>query len=434
MSIPVLFGLMGFVVDLGWAYWRREAAKTAAQSAASAVAASAGSTAPTAQANTNCPATLDSSKPWNVGCQFAIQNGFTNGANRQTVQIQIGSGSTGIPVTGVAPTKYWVTATVSESIPSLFAIFSGTNGLQVTAQATTAVYNGGASGCVYILNKNTDGSSNNTAFTVTGGVGTTHCGYYVNGTNSASFNMTGGGIDLGSSGAKVNLQAASTANWPPSGGSILPAPTTNNVTWAQGTWPVSNPFTGATVPTPGTCLADPNITSGTVSIPAGTYCSGITIKGGSVTFQSGTYIIGDGTAAHAGASIQIKGGSPFVDATAGVTLYFAANAGTLKVTGNGLNLNAPTGGPYDGIAVWKPAYSSGTSENVSWTGGNININGVIDMPDANLTYTGGTTQVNQSMIVDTFTLTGGNIGGPATSKYLTGVGTGSSSGGTYMVE
>ena len=150
--------------------------------------------------------------------------------------------------------------------------------------------------------------------------------------------------------------------------------------------------------------------------------------------QSGLFIIGDGTPAHAGVNFSVSGGSSYVDATSGVTLYFAANAGTLKVTGDGLNLNAPTGGLYDGIAVWKPNYTAATSENVSWTGGNININGVIDMPYANLTYTGGTTQVNQTIIVDTFKLTGGNIGGPATSKFLTGVGTGSSSGGTYMVE
>ena len=121
LSLPVLFGLIGMVVDSGWANWRKEAAKTAASAAASAVVAAAGSTVPATQASTSCPSTIDTSKPWNVGCDFAIHNGFSNGVNNRTVKIQIGSGSTGIPVTGVSPNKYWVSATVTEQIPALFS-------------------------------------------------------------------------------------------------------------------------------------------------------------------------------------------------------------------------------------------------------------------------------------------------------------------------
>src|ERR1700744_3778981 len=44
MSLTVLLGVIGLVVDFGWAYWRKEAANTAATSPASA-AISAGATA-----------------------------------------------------------------------------------------------------------------------------------------------------------------------------------------------------------------------------------------------------------------------------------------------------------------------------------------------------------------------------------------------------
>ncbi len=417
LGLSVLFGMLGLVVDIGWAYYRKEAARTAAQAAAAAVVAAAGSTIPTAQSSTTCPSSLDSGKPWNVGCQFAVNNGFTNGSNNDTVSIQIGSGSSGIPVAGVSPTSYWVSATVSENIPTLFSRVLGQSGITVNVRSTTAVYSG-AGGCIFVL----DPSAAN-AFKVSGGTTTTGCGFYVDSTSTSAFNLTGGNIGLTGSGTKVNLTAASISPWPPTGGTVSPSLT--DVLMSQTA--VSNPITGLTAPTPGTCLADPNITAGTHTIPSGTYCSGITIKGGTVTFSAGLYDITSG-------SVKISGGSAYVDATAGVTFYFAPTAGTLAVTGDGLNLTAPTGGTWDGIAVWKVASCTprNTCDPWDWTGGNVNINGVVDLPNSYLKYTGGGTSVHETIVSDAFTTTGGTIAGPATSKYYTGAG--SNTGGTYVVE
>jgi hypothetical protein len=415
----VLFGLLAFTVDFGWARFRREAARTAAQAAAAGVVAAAGSTVPPSQSDTTCPTTPDSTTPWNVGCQFAIQNGFTNGVNNQTVSIQIGHGSTGIPVSGVSPSGYWVSATVSENIPTLFSRVLGQTAMSVSARSTTAVYNGTA-GCIYVLDPTVAN-----AFRVSGGVTTVPCGFYVDSTSTSAMNLTGGNIDMGTSGAKVNLTASSILPWPPTGGTVNPS--LSSVAMGQPSF--SNPVSGLTTPTAGSCLSDPNYTSGTHTIPSGTYCSGITIKGGSVTFSGGTYIITSG-------SVKISGGSPYVDATAGVTFYFAPTAGTLAVTGNGLNLNAPVGGSMDGIAVWKEASCTprATCDTWSWTGGDVNINGVVDLPNSLLNWTGGGNQVHETIVCDAFTTTGGAVAGPATSKYLTGAGSGSSSGGTYQVE
>src|SRR5215469_8933573 len=108
MSMPVLFGILGMVVDIGWAYWRKEAARTAAQAAAMAVIAAAGNNTPTTQASTNCPSNLDITQYWEVGCAFATQNGFTNGSHHQSVAIQVGDGSTAMPVSGYSQSKYFV--------------------------------------------------------------------------------------------------------------------------------------------------------------------------------------------------------------------------------------------------------------------------------------------------------------------------------------
>src|SRR5215831_21589 len=43
LSLTALLGAMGLVVDFGWAYWRKEAAATAATAAASAAIAAANS-------------------------------------------------------------------------------------------------------------------------------------------------------------------------------------------------------------------------------------------------------------------------------------------------------------------------------------------------------------------------------------------------------
>jgi len=56
LSIPVTLGMLGLVVDIGWAYWRREACLAAAQSAAIAVAVNAkASSTYTVPANTGLP-------------------------------------------------------------------------------------------------------------------------------------------------------------------------------------------------------------------------------------------------------------------------------------------------------------------------------------------------------------------------------------------
>jgi len=408
LSLPVLFGLLGLCVDLGWAYWRREACKIAAESAASAVTLAAGSTAPGVQGDTTCPSSPSSSTAWQVGCLFAQQNGFTNGSNGQTVSIQVGSGSTGIPVSGVSPNNYWVSATVSETIPTLFSRVLGRAGMTVTSRATAAVWNagGGGGGCVYVMDPSAHHS-----YIMTGGNVTTGCGIYVDSSQSDATYMTGGNLTLNSSYLTIHGGLSK------SGGNISPS---GNVRQNQPSF--TNPFSGMTPPTPAAnCSSDPNITGGnTNNISPGTYC-GITVSGGNnVLFGSGVYILKTG-------NLTISGGN-FSTTTTNVLFYIPSSnsSGKINITGGNMHWSGISGNGADGFVFW---VDNSAAQNI--TGGNYTINGVTYMPNSALTYTGGN-GTQQTLVVDTLSITGGNITSSAPSSYFSG-GSGGLSG-PYMVE
>src|SRR6185436_857517 len=116
----------GMVVDMGWAYYRKQAAQSAAQAAAIAAVAAAvqsaganiscGAVDIVCQSETVCPnpAPNPATNNTDKGCLYATDNGFSTGG-RQKVTLEAGLGT---PPTGNgASPKYWVTARVSESLP-----------------------------------------------------------------------------------------------------------------------------------------------------------------------------------------------------------------------------------------------------------------------------------------------------------------------------
>src|SRR5689334_12774058 len=97
LSIIPTLALLGLVVDVGWGYYRKEAARIAAQAAATAAAtvvANADITTcnahnVTCQNATACPASpvLVASDNMSNGCLYAKQNGFVN-SGLQTVTME----------------------------------------------------------------------------------------------------------------------------------------------------------------------------------------------------------------------------------------------------------------------------------------------------------------------------------------------------------
>jgi hypothetical protein len=301
MSLTVMLGILGLAVDVGWAYWRKMACKTAAQAAAMAAVKEA-SVPYSAQSSISC-ASL-SSGPLYIGCEYASANGFTDGSGKQSVKMAAGTSS--VPVAGVMGVSYWVSATASEQEPQWFTAVLGSSALAPAATATAAVLSVGG-GCIYALGTTGNDITLTGAATLTSG-----CGLYVNSTSTTSgvtnaVYMNGSSKITTSGGTKTNIVGGYTFS-PVSGGpSISPSPVTGA---AAATDPVGPNLPAA--PTAGSCQAFTIPTYGTYVLPSGTYCSAITI-GGSVTVQmSGTYYIENGITVTASGSLQ---------ETAPVTLY-----------------------------------------------------------------------------------------------------------------
>ena len=178
-ALFAMIGVIGLSVDLGWSFFVRKAAQSAADTAAMAAATEAlrrvgagGTFACGAnlicQAATACPASITT--PTNNienGCIYARQNGFrTNGnGGRQSVTMtaNVPAASCGtvsppncIPSAPGIDAAYYVTAQVAESIPQLFSAILG-NGLGVaSARATAAIADSVVIGALILLNREND--------------------------------------------------------------------------------------------------------------------------------------------------------------------------------------------------------------------------------------------------------------------------------------
>jgi hypothetical protein len=357
----------------------------------------------TTQANTVCPSSPDKTKPLEAGCLYATQNGFTNGSNNQTVSMAAGTSSLG----SVSP-SYWVTATVSENIPTLFSRVLGQSAMTVRSSAIAGVYSN-TGNCVYLLDPTAS-----KAFEDTGGTATLGCGIVVDSNASNAFNTTAHDALTLNNGASISVHG----QWSDStsggcctfngGGSVL-----------QNQASVANPVSGLTAPTPAaTCTADPMVSGAHAALTPGTYCSiSISNTGGgsnALTLNPGVYIMKTGDFHQSGGIVNALG----------VTLYFPTTGGAINVTAGTFNLTAPTGTSTDGIAIWEAGTSSGAI-----TGGGSSITGLIYMPSAHLDYTGGSSGA-ETIVVDTLKITGGSIAGAASSSFLSN---GSTASGIYLL-
>jgi hypothetical protein len=420
LAILPLLGMVGLVVDVGYAYSRKEAAQTAADAAAGAAASAAfkfanGSPVTCAVAKVacyaaeyTCPATLPAppatpSDNIQAGCMYARDNGFaTAGKRKLTFQSGVGAA----PTAGGVTISYWTVARASEEVPQLFSAVLGHPTMTVVARATAGAKDAASGGCVYLLDPNA-----NKSFTMTGGNFSTGCGIYVNSNKNDAAYMTGGNLSL-NNGANLMIHGLLSK----SGGTISPS---GNVKQNQPS--ISDPFSGMTAPTPaGSCTADPHISGGNSNIIyPGTYCS-ITISGGNnIYFASGTYIVKSG-------SLTVSGGN-FSSSLSNLLVYIPAgnSSGKINITGGNMRWTGPYGGSTDGLVFW---VANSAAQNI--TGGNYTINGVTYMPSAALTYTGGN-GTQQTVVAATLKVNGGNISAPASSSYFTG---GGGAGGVFPVE
>jgi hypothetical protein len=400
MTLPLSLALIGLVVDIGWANWRKEACYSAAQSAAGAAIAAAqaiGSyTCGTATGQVpcgtdmQCPSSLTTpTNPLQAGCLYAQQNGFTNGANRRTVTASAGTTGT---ILNATP-NYWITFTVTEQLPQTFSAVMGNTWANVAAAATGGVLGGQSGGCIYVM------QATGTDMSMSGGTVASNCGVYLNSTSSSALTISGGCIatsgsgncsSSGSSSAKTDIHGGYSSSCSPITNCVLPAPVTSAT--AQ-----SDPFASLAVPSTSGMTTQPTVSlsAGSLTINPGIYTSAITVSAGTLTLKAGVYYLQGG--------ISLSGGTIKDDNLGGVTLY--NTSGSMAMSGGTCTLHATSSGTYQGILLFQ---SRTNSSGVALSGGPSTYTGAVYAIDSALSVSGGT-YTSSTFVVNTFSISGGNV-------------------------
>lgn len=151
-ALLLLLGVMGLVVDLGWAYFSRRAAQVAADAAAEAGARRAWELGTAAGGNYG---SLDSAEITAKARAYAERNGFTDGGQGGRQAVAITSAQGPYPSGNLASLDilYYVETQVSTRLSALFIQSSGADGSLVSgATAVAAVLRKPVPGSIILLN------------------------------------------------------------------------------------------------------------------------------------------------------------------------------------------------------------------------------------------------------------------------------------------
>jgi Flp pilus assembly protein TadG len=435
VGLFVMFSVLGFSVDLGWAYYRKQAAQTAADASAMAAAAWANSNGAACGTNnvlcqTSSCSTLSTSSSLYAGCQYASANGFTDGSNNQTVVLQ---GGTGKPPNGPSNTmNYWVQATVTESVPELFLGFAGFHSATVRARATSGVGTAGGTtvtnDCIYVLDPSASeaffASGSNTAVTLQ------NCSMYVNSTANSSTNQSANAYVTN---GQASVTVTGAGNIQVHGGAYTDAGYCKTGFTCNAT-AISDPLASLPAPSFSGCdQTNYSFSSGTTTLNSSSksvivFCGGISINGGTVTLNPGTYVLNGGGLTIGSANTVVTG--------SGVTFYNTATSGhtigAVTISGQPhVTLAAPTSGTYKGILFYQDRTTSYSTANQFNGYSAPSMTGTLYFPGSSVTFTGtnaGTPQYT-AIICKDLTFNGG-----ATFKWdNTGQYTGLSTGMTSFL-
>lgn len=396
LNLTVLLAVMGLAIDVGWGYFRKHAAQTAADAAALAAASYASANGLTCGTGgvvcgtatpCNYPNVSPPTNDLEVGCSYAGANGYYN-TGSQSVSMM---GNTTAPpgVSGNSP-AYWVQASVTDGPFTLFGNFAGVSAFNINTVATAAVTVIPAAACIYVLD-----STASQAFSATGtSVVTATCGIFVN-SNSASAYYEYGSPHVTATQILVNGGTSIT-----SASSVSPTPTTN--AGAQ-----TDPLASLAMPTVSSTCDHTNYSIGnanTATLSPGVYCGGIVIQGNSrVTFNPGLYIVNGGGMSFGNGTVVTGSGVTFFNTGQnGYTAGPVTNTGNTTVT-----LSAPTSGTYEGMLIVQDRNISYLGTNSFANSANTVFSGTMYFPSTKITYSGASsTSTYTALIGKTVSFTG----------------------------
>jgi hypothetical protein len=412
LSLTVVFGMVGLVTDLGWAYYRKQTAQAAAQAAALATVKAAmtmsggvcGSHNVICPADVTCPSSIQVTGASNIdkGCLYAQQNGYTTTPGKQKVEIETGRGA----INGVN-VGFWAAARVSEQLPLGFSVVTGNRQFNLTSRSIVGYIAPTNGGCIYVI------APHGTAMTSNGNTQlTTGCGVWVNSDSATAINLSGGNTTITDTNPDTKVQIVGNYScYGQTSGCITPPP-------QLGASSAGDPLAGIDPPTAGSCTPMPSLNHGTVTIDPGTYCGSLSLQSSNdLVMNPGTYIFK--TDGNSSCGLSASGNANLTGH--GVFMYIQDTC-SVSFTGNGtVDLSAPTSGMYQGMLMFQ-ARDDATPSSLTGGSGQI-LNGVVYFPDALLHYSGGSSSnINSAAatIVAYNLQLGGNtyIWNAGTSPYL----------------
>jgi len=383
LASSLIFGSLALAVDVGWAYFRRETAQAAADSAALAAVRAAVKSSPggftcgssgvwCSSTASTCPSTPPgtASNSFNNACMMASANGLSG----ETVTLQANTTSS-VPTVSGPSVAYWATARAYHSATTWFGGLMGISSLTASVRSSAAaIASSGGGGCIYVLDPSApDAFLAGNDFQAKFG-----CGVYVN--------------------SSAHGTAGSTAAMYVTGSAYIQAPTINvtgtyyqdnsghtSVTPTTGASTANDPLASLPSPTPAGSCQSGNFTSwqSTEYTPApGTYCGFSLGNGMNAQLSGGTYIINGGT-------FSIQGGSTLT-ATGGVMIYLTGGATMNIANGATVTLSAQTSGSYQGILFYQDRSMTSPGSSTIAGGANLNLTGSLYFPHALLNINNGT--------------------------------------------
>ncbi len=436
IGLTLMLGMMSLAVDLGWGYYQRESAQSAADAAAAAAVRAvetAVSGSPVCATGivwcgapagtiTNCPATRPgtATNSYDNACMLAAANGFTTTGSK-TVSVQANTTSPPPTVAGVT-VSYWVTVRISETPGSFFGVPLGATGASALATnviSTSAITTSGSASsppCLYIL------GTTGTTFNLGNGATVTasSCGVYIN-----SNDVTGNKAMFVTGGARLNSPTVSIVGGDlVNNGGCLATSTgagCGSLTPTTGASAIADPFASLPAPTiPGSC-ASGNFTAWqatpyqltTTGANQGCY-TGLSLGNGmTANLGPGTYVINGG-------SFNIQGGTT-LNATSGVTIYLTNGAYVSVGNGATLNMSAQGSGTYEGVLFFQDHTMANPTASTFGGGASMNLTGSLYFPHSLLNINNGSNSNTEAVIAGSVNFQGGATFKQATTQAQTGL-------------